>query len=163
MLYLIVGNTGAGKTTHALKLKAEKKAILFSIDKWNRELFIPDRTAESDLYWFLERIERSETIMMDLILQLESTGVDSILDLGFSKKGYRDKFINFAAENKLTVELHYVDVSPEQRWQNILKRNSEKGPTYEIEVTRENFEFMEDWFEAPEGDELANAILVKTI
>lgn len=161
MIYLIVGNTGAGKTTHALKLKEDKNAILFSIDKWNKELFIPDRNEESDLYWFLERIDRSETIMMDLVLQLEKVGVNSILDLGFSKKGYRDKFISFAKENDISTELHYLDASPEQRWDNITKRNTEKGPTYEIEVTKENFDFMEEWFEAPEGEEYNSAIIIK--
>jgi len=160
MIYLIVGNTGAGKTTHALRLKEEKKAIIFSIDKWNKELFIPDRNAESDLYWFLERIERSETIMMDLILQLESNGVSSILDLGFSKKGYRDKFLNFAKDNNIQSEIHYIDRSPEERWANIIKRNTEKGPTYEIEVTKENFDFMEEWFEAPEGIEYDSAVII---
>jgi adenylate kinase family enzyme len=33
MIHLIVGSTGAGKTTYAQKLKKENQGILFSIDQ----------------------------------------------------------------------------------------------------------------------------------
>ncbi len=43
MIHLIVGNTGSGKTTYANKLKKEIGGVVFSIDKWNNVLFIPDK------------------------------------------------------------------------------------------------------------------------
>lgn len=36
MIHLIVGNTGAGKTTYSNKLKRKTNGIIFSIDKWNK-------------------------------------------------------------------------------------------------------------------------------
>jgi len=36
-----------------------------------------------------------------------------------------------------------------------------KGSTFEFEVTSENFDFMEEWFEAPSVNELANAVIIR--
>lgn len=43
MIHLIIGNTGSGKTTYANKLKAKTGGVIFSIDKWNNTLFLPDK------------------------------------------------------------------------------------------------------------------------
>ena len=63
MLHLIVGNTGSCKTTYANALKSKTKGVLFSIDTWNKTLFLPDKAPTNGLEWFLERIERSENII----------------------------------------------------------------------------------------------------
>ncbi|AEH02682.1 AAA family ATPase [Lacinutrix sp. 5H-3-7-4] len=161
MIHLIVGNTGAGKTTYAHKLKEENKGIIFSIDKWNNILFMPDKTKEDKLDWMLERISRSETLMMLYILQLEDNSVDSILDLGFSKFKHREKFRNFAAKHNIKYQLHFLDSSKQIRENRILKRNADKGITYEFNVKQEDFEFMETWFEPPNSSELKSAIHIK--
>ena len=80
MIHLIVGNTGSGKTTYSNSLKDDIKGIIFSIDKWNNTLFLKDKTDEDGLEWFLERIERAESLILSLVLQLESVNIDSILD-----------------------------------------------------------------------------------
>ena len=41
-----------------------------------------------------------------------------------------------------------------------MKRNVEKGKTFEFEVTKENFDFMENWFERPNDQEMKNGILI---
>lgn len=161
MIHLIVGNTGAGKTTYALELKKKNKSILFSIDKWNNVLFMPDRLEDSGVDWFLERIERAENLICDLIVQLESTCVDSLLDLGLSKQEHREKFRAFATKHNFEYQLHYLDIPKEERFSRISQRNEKKGETFEFEVTKENFEFMEGWFEEPTTDELQDAIVVK--
>jgi len=43
MIHILIGNTGAGKTTYALELKKKTKGIIFSIDKWNKSLFLADK------------------------------------------------------------------------------------------------------------------------
>ena len=96
MIHLIVGNTGSGKTTYSNKLKEETKGIIFSIDKWNNTLFLPDKKATDGLEWFLERIERAEKMIINLIGQLENSDIDSILDLGLSKFEHREKFRKLA-------------------------------------------------------------------
>ena len=107
MIHLLVGNTGAGKSTYANKLKLETSGVIFTLDKWNKILFFPDKTENDGLNWFLERIERAELLMQDLILQLENSGVDSILDVGLSKHSHREKYRNFAKENNFDEALFY--------------------------------------------------------
>ena len=40
-----------------------------------------------------------------------------------------------------------------------MKRNTEKGETFEFEVSRENFDFMENWFEKPTEKEMVGGII----
>ena len=146
MIHLIVGNTGSGKTTYSNELKRMTKGIIFSIDKWNNTLFLADKKPTDGLEWFLERIERAEKLIMDLVKQLENSKTDSILDLGLSKFEHREKFRKFANLNNYQLTIHYLDVSKDIRWNRVMKRNGEKGETFEFEVSKENFDFMESWF-----------------
>ena len=161
MIHLIVGNTGSGKTIYAHNLREENQGIVFSIDKWNNRLFMPDKTKENGLEWMLERIDRSENLMMHYILQLEHKGIDSILDLGFSKFSHREKFRAFALKNNIDYKLHYLDISIAIRKDRVIKRNIEKGDTYEFEVKLEDLDFMETWFEAPTPAELEKGVHIK--
>ena len=70
MVPLIVGNTGSGKTTYATELKRQTNGIVFSIDKWNKTLFFADKKEDDGLEWFLERINRAEKMIMELVQQL---------------------------------------------------------------------------------------------
>ncbi|GAA4242305.1 ATP-binding protein [Winogradskyella damuponensis] len=160
MIHLIVGNTGSGKTTYANELKRNIKGVVFSIDTWNNVLFLPDKKETDGLHWFLERIERSERMMLELIHQLESLKIDAILDLGLSKFGHREKFRKFAEMNNYQIKLHFLDVSKATRLERVMKRNTEKGDTFEFEVTKENFDFMETWFERPSEDELRDGFVI---
>ena len=160
MIHLIVGNTGSGKTTYSNELKRKTRGVIFSIDQWNKELFFPDKKPTDGLDWFLERIERAEKLIMKLIKQLEDSNTDSILDLGLSKFEHREKFRAFAELNAYELKTHFLDISKGTRLRRVMKRNEEKGKTFEFEVTQENFDFMEDWFEAPNDSELKKGIII---
>jgi hypothetical protein len=73
-------------------LKGKTEGIIFSINKWNKTLFLDDKKTTDGLEWFLERINRAEAMIMDIIIQLENVETDSILDLGLSKFEHREKF-----------------------------------------------------------------------
>ncbi len=158
MIHLIVGNTGSGKTTYANQLKKTTGGIVFSIDQWNNTLFLPDKKPADGLEWFLERIERVETIIVSLISQLESEKTEAILDLGLSKFEHREKFRRFADDNGYQLKTHFLDVPKEIRLERVMNRNLKKGATFEFEVTTENFDFMEAWFERPTDSEMEGGI-----
>ena len=160
MIHLIVGNTGSGKTTYCNQLKAQNKGVIFSIDSWNKTLFLPDKKETDGLDWFLERIDRAEAMIQNLILQLDNAGTDAILDLGLSKFSHREKFRKFALENNIEFQFHYLNISKDERWQRVQNRNQEKGATFEFEVSLNDFNFMESWFEVPTNDELNEAIYI---
>lgn len=73
-------------------MKGKTEGIIFSINKWNKTLFLDDKKTTDGLEWFLERINRAEAMIMDIIIQLENVETDSILDLGLSKFEHREKF-----------------------------------------------------------------------
>ena len=160
MIHLIVGNTGSGKTTYAMDLKRKSRGIIFSIDKWNKTLFLADKKPGDRLEWFLERIERVEQIMMDLIQQLEEVETDSILDLGLAKFEHREKFRRFAQSNGYEIKIHFLDIPKEIRFERVKNRNVVKGSTFEFEVSNEDFNFMESWFEKPDKKEIEDAIII---
>lgn len=160
MIHLIVGNTGSGKTTYSTELKRKSNGVIFSIDKWNKTLFLPDKTPNNGLEWFLERIERTEEMIIELIQQLESSEIDSILDLGFSKFEHREKFRKFAKNNGYELKIHFLDIERETRLERVMKRNVEKGTTFEFEVSKGDFDFMESWFERPDEKEMKKGVLI---
>ncbi len=160
MIHLIVGNTGSGKTTYSNELKRKTNGIIFSIDTWNNTLFLADKKPTDGLDWFLERIERAEKIIMNLVKQLENSKIDAILDLGLSKFDHREKFRTFAALNDYELTIHFLDISKNTRLNRIMKRNAEKGETFEFEVSQENFDFMEHWFEKPTEKEMSGGIII---
>jgi predicted kinase len=82
------------------------------------------------------------------------------LDLGLSKFEHRKKFRTYADTHGFELTIHFLDISKETRHKRVLKRNNEKGETFEFEVTNENFEFMESWFERPNDAEMKNGILI---
>jgi len=161
MIHLMVGNTGSGKTTYAMELKRKTHGIIFSIDKWNKILFLADQKPDDGLEWFLERIDRAEEMIMDLIHQLENSKTDSILDLGLSKFEHREKFRKFAESNRFQLKTHFLDIPKETRLERIMKRNREKGATFEFQVSKENFDFMESWFEKPSEEEMDGGIIIR--
>ncbi|MGJ8732770.1 AAA family ATPase [Cellulophaga fucicola] len=160
MIHLIVGNTGSGKTTYANELKSKTNGIIFSIDTWNNTLFFADKKPEDGLEWFLERIDRAEVLIMNLVQQLEASKTDAILDLGLSKYDHREKFRNFAKTNGYQLKTHFLDISKETRFNRVMKRNTEKGDTFEFEVSKENFDFMETWFQKPSKEEMKKGIVI---
>ena len=160
MIHLIVGNTGSGKTTYSNELKSKTNGIIFSIDKWNNTLFLADKKPNDGLEWFLERIERAEEMIMDLVEQLENSKTDSILDLGLSKLEHREKFRKFADLKNFHLTTHFLNISKETRQNRVMKRNTEKGETFEFEVSKENFDFMENWFEKPTEKEMIGGITI---
>ncbi|RFN60519.1 AAA family ATPase [Marixanthomonas ophiurae] len=160
MIHLILGNTGSGKTTYATQLKRKTNGIIFSIDTWNNTLFLADKKPDDGLEWFLERIDRAEEVILTLVEQLENSKTDSILDLGFSKFEHREKFRKFADLNGYELTTHFLDIPKTTRLNRVMKRNKEKGSTFEFEVSRENFDFMESWFEKPTNLEMIGGITI---
>ena len=97
---------------------------------------------------------------MELVKQLESIKTDSILDLGLSKVEHREKFREFAKSNGFEIKIHFLDITKETRMERVIKRNNEKGKTFEFEVSKDNFDFMESWFEKPSQKELDGGIII---
>ncbi len=153
-VHLVCGLTGAGKSTYAEALRRDLQGVRFSIDEWNNRLFFMDRHPASDFNWFYDRVQRSCAQMRATAQQVLEAGVPVIFDCGFTDRKERQIFYDWAGALNRDVALHFVDVDIETRWQRVRKRNTEKGETFMLEVTREMFDFMETIWEAPGLDEM---------
>ena len=149
-IHVICGGTGAGKSTFSKNLAKKSGAIHFAIDDWIATLYGKDKPHDVNYEWYAERIARIEKLMWHII---EYSKSDYILDLGFSLKSHRQKFYDLAAKAGITAKLHYLDVDEAERWRRVCHRNEEKGGTFALTVSREDFDFMENIFEKPEDDE----------
>lgn len=100
----------------------------------------------------MARIDRCEAMIWDNALQTLMRGLPVILDLGFTKAAHRQKFTEMAREHGADAVLHWVDVPAEERWARVQTRNTERGETFAMTVTRELFDFMEGEWDAPTGE-----------
>ncbi len=148
-IILIVGSTGAGKTTYARRLAEELGGVRFSIDEWMTTLFWADSPQPIEFAWTMERIARCEAQIFAMVRQLAARGVLALLDLGFTTKEHRDKFRALAAEAGLSAAVHFIDVPADERWYRVNRRNRERGETYAMQVDRQMFDFMDAMWEPP--------------
>jgi len=158
-IHLICGSTGAGKTTYALRLCRALGAVRFSIDEWMATLFWPDSPQPIQADWAMQRVARCNAQIWDIARQVAGCGTPCVLDLGLGQKASRTDFVALAREAGLSVQLHYLEVSAEERWRRVQRRNAEKGPTYQLDfdITRDMFDFVESIFEPPDEAEMAAA------
>ncbi len=146
---LVVGCTGAGKTTYARTLADELGALRFSIDEWMMPLFGPDQPKPIRFDWMMERVNRCEAMIFSIAQQTVERGIPAVLDLGFTTYAHREKFRLLCAEAGLSVAVHFVDVQRNVRWQRVQARNAEQGETFAMQVDRSMFDFMEQMWEPP--------------
>ena len=152
-MILIVGCTGAGKTTYSRRLADQLGGVRFSIDEWMTTLFWADSPQPIQFPWTLERIARCEAQIMATVQQLAARGMPALLDLGFTTKDHRDRFRALAAEAGLSLQMHFLDVPADERWSRVNRRNIERGETFAMEVDRQMFDFMEGMWEPPQPSE----------
>ena len=150
IVYLVTGQTGAGKTTYAQQLAEHDDGIRFSIDEWMTSLFWMDSPGGMAFDWAMTRIARCEEIICRQAENFLRRDVPVVFDLGFTKRDHRIAFTDWASRRAWETRLHWVDVSAEERWARVRQRNIERGATYAMQVDRAMFDFMEEQWEEPD-------------
>lgn len=148
-LILVVGCTGAGKSTYARTLADQLGALRFSIDEWMVALFWADSPQPIEFAWTMERVNRCEAQIFAMAQQAAARGVPAVLDLGFTTKAHRDKFRELGKAAGFSVAVHFIDVPADERWRRVEHRNAQQGETYSLKVDRGMFDFMEGLWEPP--------------
>jgi len=154
LVHMVCGPTGGGKTTAAIALAEHLKGVRFSIDEWMAILFWKDSPQPIEYLWTVERITRCEVLIWSMAKQTLSRNVPVVLDLGFTKTEHRTRFVALARDAGYRCAVHVTDAPAEERWKRVQTRNAKKGATYQLQVTREMFEFMEKMWEPPSAEEL---------
>jgi predicted kinase len=153
-LHLIIGSTGAGKSTYARIIAERHAGVRFAIDEWMLELFGPDRPEDAGYDFYAPRIERSTRMIWSVVLQLAAARVPSVLEIGLTTRAAREAFYRQVDAAGLTLSLHCLEAPAELRWQRVESRNQARGQTFAMTVTRDMFDFVEQMWEPPDEREL---------
>ena len=145
-LILTCGLPGAGKTELAMQLAADRGAVRLTKDEW---LWALGSTPWDELT--REKVEHELWRLAQEILRL---GLSVVLDFGLWALTERDAMRVAARALGVGVELHYLDVPPDELWRRIEARNSE--PPWESHpIRRVDLDGWVKVFQAPDPSELA--------
>lgn len=145
-LILTCGLPGAGKTTLAARLAADRNAVRLTKDEWQWALGSSPWDRHTG-----DNVERQLWRLAQDILRL---GLSVVLDFGLWARVERDDMRAVARDLGVGVELHYLEVSVDELWRRIDARNS--APPWDKDpISRED---LDEWlaiFQAPDAEELA--------
>jgi predicted kinase len=146
---MICGMAGAGKTTLAKQLERSRRAFRFSPDEWIKAV-IQDESNKIELGRLRDPVESLQWRMAQKLLSLE---VSVILENGFWGKEERAKFRLEAKALGARVELYYLDLSQEEIWRRIEKRNC-VIPDGTFRIERHDLDSWWASFTPPDTEEL---------
>lgn len=148
-LYLICGLPGAGKTTLAKELERKHNALRLCPDEWISTI-LADPTDIPELNRLRSPVE---SLQWDVAKRALLLGLNVILENGFWSREERNRFRTEADSLGARVELYYLNVSFEELWQRLEKRNANL-PAGTFNVRRDELEQWATIFEPPSEDEM---------
>ena len=147
-LHLLCGKAGAGKSILATALAAEHKAILIAEVIWLIRLYGPMKSFDD----YRAYSQRAKTVVGPLVTDLLSLGQSVVLDYPANTKSSRlwlRSLFESAGAHHL---LHYLATPVELCLKRIDQRNIDR-PEGSYHLTRDDFDYVSSFFEAPEDDE----------
>jgi predicted kinase len=145
-LHLTCGLPGSGKATLARRLALEWDAQRFTKDEWVLAL-------GGDLYDEEMRV-RVEAQLIARAFELPASGRSCILDFGLWSREERDALRLRARAQGVRVELHVLDVEPDELVRRITKRYVD-APHATAEISAEQLAVWASSFERPSDAERA--------
>ena len=145
-LILTCGLPGAGKTTLATQLAADRSAVRLTKDEWLWAL--------GSTPWDEPTREKVEQELWRLAQEILRLGLSVVVDFGLWARIERDEMRGVARGLGVGVELHYLDTPSDELWRRIEARNSEP-PWDSYPIRRADFDRWLCVFQAPDPGELA--------
>lgn len=145
-LYLMVGLPGAGKTTRAVALAAEHRALRLTPDAWMIPLFgASDPDGKRDVL---------EGRLVSVALQTLRLGTNVVLDFGFWGRDERSSLRALAASAGAGAEVVYLPVNRKTQHARVGRRSNETpGDTFPM--TTAEIDACHAVFQVPDAAELA--------
>jgi predicted kinase len=148
IVHLLAGLNGAGKTTYARRLAAERPAVRFTLDEWMLRL----HRLPFDDPRYAALAADCQDLIWDTALQVLSVGVDVVLDWNQWSRQRRATWRARAEEAGYAVLLHYLDVSLETAIARTAQRARDGVATAHV-VDEAAVRHLERLFEVPSDDE----------
>ena len=150
-VYGMIGPMGSGKTTLALKIAKETDALFQSLDGVIKGLNEPI----GDLAGYERLMPKALNLMYANALAALKSGRHVVFDVA------RWPWImELAIEAGAKIEIYYFDISKEERWRRVQKRNQEKPENiYHWTMSKEEFDAQDPRRNLP--DSLPGLKLIK--
>ena len=145
-LILTCGLPGAGKTTLARELVADRGAVRLTKDEWLWAL--------GSTPWDAPSQEKVEHELWQLAQEILRLGLSVVLDFGLWARIERDEMRAVARGLGVGVELHYLDVPADELWRRIDARNA-LPPWDSHPIGRSDLDGWLRLFDAPDAAELS--------
>jgi len=147
-LHLLCGKAGAGKTTLATTLASEHKAVLIAEDIWLVRLYGPMKSFNDYRIYS----QRAKTVVGPLVTDLIGLGQSVVLDYPANTRSSRSWLRSLSEPAGARQVLHYLNTPDELCVKRIDQRNIDR-PEGSYHLTKEDFDYVSSFFEAPEDDE----------
>lgn len=144
-LILTCGLPGAGKTTLAKQLAADRCGVRLTKDEWLWAL--------GSSPWDEPTQERVEQELWRLAQEILRLDLSIVLDFGLWARVERDEMRSVARDLGVGVELHFLDVPADELWRRIDARNSQP-PWDSHPIRRADLDGWVALFQAPDAAEL---------
>jgi predicted kinase len=131
-IYGMIGPMGSGKTTLAMKIARETGALFQSLDGTIKGLNEP----VGDLNGYERLMPRALDLMYAKALAALKTGRSVSFDVA-----RWPWLMNLAEATDAKIEIYYFEISAEERWRRVQRRNSEKEDgVYHWTMSKEEFD-----------------------
>ena len=131
-VYAMVGPMGSGKTTMALKIEKVQNALFQSLDGTIKNLNQPI----GDLKGYERLMPIALDIMYAKALEALKSGRSVVFDVG-----RWPWLMELADAAEAKVEIYHFEISNEERWRRVQRRNHEKPENvYHFTMSKEEFE-----------------------
>ncbi len=149
-LYFFAGRAGAGKSTLARQLSADRRAVLICEDQWLARLF----GGAASLQEYLERRGRIRQLLGEWVPQMLEAGHSVVFDFGGNTVNDRAWVRSVFARARAEHELHFIVAEESVCRERVWDRNRTKpAGIYWGEVSDELFDQVNRYFQAPGRDE----------
>lgn len=146
-IIVLCGLPGAGKTTTARAIVAERPGVRLCTDEWMTRLGFALRDTEARV--------RVDALQIDIALDIAGSGGLAVYESGGWTRAERDELRSRARDLGIAIELRHLDVPLETLWVRVAARNV-ADPPISVVIGRDELSGWWDLFERPDADELVS-------
>lgn len=160
-VHLISGLPCAGKTTYASGLRAQKKCVLFTLDRWLISLFGQYSISAVGHAEHTRRVLACRGLIWESAAEFLRRSVDVVLDDGFFLRENRVGYVHLAEAVNATAKIHFLN-TPENLVRARLDLRNAHLPAFNFYIDRDSLEAFISIFETPSAEEGADLLVVNT-
>ena len=152
-IHLVLGPVGAGKSTFAHQLCANRRAVRLTLDEWMAQLYSADRPEAGVMEWYVERTGRCIEQIWKLTQSLIAAQTEVVLEIGLIQRPARERLYRRVDAAGYEMDIYVLDAPRDERWERVQKRNQQQGETFSMVVPEHIFELASDMWEPLDEDE----------